>query len=74
MRKAAATTSVASIANLAHRFTLLNASVPDRKHGVWLGGSILGSLSSHHEIWLSKAEYYEHGASIACRKGMQYAW
>ncbi len=34
----------------------------------WLGASILGSLGSFHEMWITKAEYEEHGTSIVNRK------
>jgi len=34
----------------------------------WLGGSILGSLSSFHDTWISKAEYEERGSSIVDKK------
>lgn len=34
----------------------------------WLGGSILGSLSSFHDTWISKAEYDERGSSIVDKK------
>lgn len=34
----------------------------------WLGGSILGSLGSFHEMWLSKAEYEEGGAQLIDKK------
>lgn len=36
----------------------------ERRHSSWLGGSILASLGSFHQIWISKAEYEEHGAAI----------
>ena len=34
----------------------------------WLGGSILGSLGSFHEMWITKKEYEEFGPSIVNRK------
>jgi len=40
----------------------------ERKFSVWIGGSILASLGSFHQMWISKAEYEEHGASIVERK------
>ena len=40
----------------------------ERKLSAWLGGSILASLGSFHEMWLSKSEYAEHGASLVQRK------
>ncbi|KAF2144716.1 uncharacterized protein K452DRAFT_356836 [Aplosporella prunicola CBS 121167] len=36
----------------------------ERKYASWIGGSILGSLGSFHQLWVSKKEYEEHGASI----------
>jgi actin-related protein len=44
------------------------ASKEERAIGAWLGGSILGSLSSFPELWFSKAEYAEHGAKMLHRK------
>ena len=41
---------------------------PERKYSVWIGGSILSSLSSFQEMWITKAEYDENGASIVHRK------
>ena len=34
-------------------------------------GSILGSLRTHHELWMSKVEYEEHGPALIHRKGMR---
>ena len=34
----------------------------ERKYANWLGGSILASLGSFHQLWISKKEYDEHGA------------
>ncbi|KAK7543580.1 actin-like protein-like protein 6A [Phyllosticta citricarpa] len=36
----------------------------ERKYASWIGGSILGSLGSFHQLWVSKKEYDEHGAAI----------
>ncbi|KAL7598749.1 hypothetical protein Lser_V15G22356 [Lactuca serriola] len=41
---------------------------PERKYSVWIGGSILASLSTFQQMWISKAEYDESGASIVHRK------
>ncbi|CAD5117533.1 DgyrCDS6298 [Dimorphilus gyrociliatus] len=32
---------------------------PERKYSVWIGGSILASLSTFEEMWISKGEYDE---------------
>jgi len=41
---------------------------PERKYSVWIGGSILSSLSTFQSMWISKAEYDESGPSIVHRK------
>merc|ERR1712110_1013032 len=30
---------------------------PERKYSVWIGGSILASLSTFQQMWISKQEY-----------------
>jgi len=40
----------------------------ERKFAVWIGGSILGSLGAFQQMWISKAEYEEHGRSCVERK------
>ena len=40
----------------------------ERRFGVWIGGSILSSLGSFQQMWLSKAEYEELGASRAAQR------
>uniref|UniRef100_A0A0D3CS68 Actin n=1 Tax=Brassica oleracea var. oleracea TaxID=109376 RepID=A0A0D3CS68_BRAOL len=41
---------------------------PERKYSVWIGGSILASLSTFQHMWISKAEYEESGPAIVHRK------
>merc|ERR1719266_2854041 len=41
---------------------------PERKYSVWIGGSILSSLSSFQEMWVSREEYDESGPAIVHRK------
>ncbi|KAM3352804.1 hypothetical protein ACQJBY_024176 [Aegilops geniculata] len=41
---------------------------PERKYSVWIGGSILASLSTFQQMWISKAEYDETGPSIVHMK------
>jgi actin beta/gamma 1 len=41
---------------------------PERKYSVWMGGSILSSLSTFQSMWISKSEYDESGPSIVHRK------
>jgi actin beta/gamma 1 len=41
---------------------------PERKYSVWIGGSILASLSTFEEMWVRKEEYEESGPSIVHRK------
>eukprot|EP00105_Crassostrea_gigas_P015833 XP_011432967.1 PREDICTED: actin-5 [Crassostrea gigas] len=41
---------------------------PERKYSVWIGGSILASLSTFQQMWISKQEYDESGSGIVHRK------
>jgi actin-related protein len=41
---------------------------PERKYSVWIGGSILSSLSTFQAMWITKGEYDESGPSIVHRK------
>jgi len=41
---------------------------PERKYSVWIGGSILSSLSTFQQMWISKDEYDECGPSIVHKK------
>ncbi|XP_052776653.1 actin-like [Mya arenaria] len=41
---------------------------PERKYSVWIGGSILSSLTSFSQMWISKQEYDECGPGIVHRK------
>ena len=41
---------------------------PERKYSVWIGGSILASLSTFQQMWISKREYNEYGPSIVHKK------
>ena len=39
-----------------------------RHLALWVGGSILSSISSFKSMWITKAEYEEYGASIFHKK------
>ena len=39
-----------------------------RKISAWIGGSILSSLDSFKNMWITKEEYDEEGPSIVHRK------
>jgi len=41
---------------------------PERKYSVWIGGSILASLSTFQQMWVSKQEYNEAGPGVIHRK------
>jgi len=41
---------------------------PERRYSVWIGGSILSSLSTFQQMWISKQEYDESGPTIVHRK------
>ena len=47
----------------------LNFTVPEnRKYSVWIGGSILASLESFQEMWISREEYQESGPAVVHKK------
>merc|ERR1719499_2810200 len=57
------------ITNLApSSMTIKIVAPPERKYSVWIGGSILASLSTFEEMWVTKDEYDESGPSIVHRK------
>lgn len=43
-------------------------ALPERKYSVWIGGSILASLSTFQQMWITKEEYMESGSSIVHMK------
>ena len=59
------------IIELLKKFTSYKPSIiapPERKYSVWIGGSILSSLSTFEEMWIKKEEYDETGPTIVHRK------
>ena len=43
-------------------------AMPERKYAVWIGGSVISSLSSFSTMWIKKEEYQEVGVDIVHRK------
>jgi actin-related protein len=50
------------------RVKCISSGANERSVCSWLGGSILASLGTFHEMWLSRQEYDEYGPSIIDRK------
>eukprot|EP01038_Epipyxis_sp_PR26KG_P010648 gene10648-14300_t len=44
------------------------AAPPERLHSTWIGGSILASLSTFKNMWISKQEYHEQGSRVLFSK------
>jgi len=42
---------------------------PERKYSVWIGGSVLASLSTFPQMWVSGDDYDETGPSVTSRGG-----
>ena len=40
----------------------------ERKYAVWIGGSILSSISTFKPMWITKKEYEESGPAIVLKK------
>eukprot|EP00906_Rhabdomonas_costata_P031914 RCo045017 len=47
---------------------LAASSAAERKNAVWMGGSILSSLGSFQQLWVSQADFKESGASVVHRR------
>ncbi|PRP84757.1 hypothetical protein PROFUN_07859 [Planoprotostelium fungivorum] len=60
--------SLAALASFTMKVKII--APPERKYSVWIGGSILASLSTFQQMWISKEEYDESGPSIVHRKNM----
>lgn len=43
---------------------IANSNSVERKYSAWIGGSVLGSLGTFHQMWISRQEYEEFGAKI----------
>merc|ERR1712087_61822 len=57
------------VPQMSMKVKLLSASAPaERRFAVWIGGSILASLGSFQQLWMSKQEYNELGVSAIHRK------
>ncbi|KAJ5070421.1 actin [Anaeramoeba ignava] len=60
------------ISKLAPNVKVNVLAVPERKYSVWIGGSILGSLSTFQDKWISKEEYEDVGPTISHSKSIEY--
>merc|ERR1711879_799705 len=56
------------VSKAASSMTVKIVAPPERKYSVWIGGSILASLSTFEDMWVTKEEYDESGPSIVHRK------
>jgi actin-related protein len=43
-------------------------SYVERPCAAWIGGSILSSLGTFHQLWMTRQEYLEHGTQLVERK------
>ena len=50
---------------------LLVASPLERQFSAWIGGSILASLGTFQQMWVSKAEYDELGPGAVAERCFQ---
>ena len=62
-----------TVAANAHRIGVMVGTAHDRRCGVWVGGSILGSMGTDEQMWMSRAEFAEHGAAMMAKKGLHCA-
>lgn len=65
------TKEIESLANpfkLPPKVKVIASDPSERKYSVWRGGSLMASISTFSNFWISKAEYDEAGPSIVLRK------
>ncbi|CAM9263192.1 unnamed protein product [Discosporangium mesarthrocarpum] len=43
---------------------------PERKYSTWVGGSILASLATFKDMWVTKSDFREHGPGIMDSKSL----
>lgn len=44
------------------------SAIATRQYGAWIGGSVLTSLSTFQQLWVSRAEYDEYGPTVVHAK------
>jgi len=58
-----------SVSSLLPSTLSINVNSPhDRIHSVWIGGSILASLSTFQQMYITRKEYDEVGSSVVSKK------
>ena len=60
------TAEVIRLAPSSYKVTVV--APPERKYSTWIGGSILASLSTFEEMWITKKEFDESGPYIVNKK------
>lgn len=56
------------ISSLTHGAKTKVIAPPERKHWGWVGGSIVASMSTFQNLWVTAEEYEEVGPSVVHRK------
>ena len=59
---------ISALSSLPKLRVIASGTTVERNFSVWLGGSILGSLGSFQQMWISKEEYGDFGKSLVERK------
>lgn len=62
------TTELTKVLNSSFKARFLKPSASERRFSSWIGGSIMASLGSFQQLWISKSEFEEHGAAIVSRR------
>lgn len=59
---------MANICPSAYRCKVIAAKPIERRFASWIGASVLTSLGSFQQMWLSKTEYEEYGVTLASKR------
>jgi actin, other eukaryote len=54
--------------NIKLKSPIVPPAFPASKQMTWIGGSILASLGSFQQMWISKEEYNEGGSQVVHKK------
>ncbi|EGC33759.1 hypothetical protein DICPUDRAFT_48789 [Dictyostelium purpureum] len=59
---------VRDISEISYNKAKIVSNQTEKKNSVWIGGSILGSLGTFQQMWMSKSEWEEYGRPLVEKK------
>eukprot|EP00591_Stephanopyxis_turris_P018556 CAMPEP_0195534008 /NCGR_PEP_ID=MMETSP0794_2-20130614/41627_1 /TAXON_ID=515487 /ORGANISM="Stephanopyxis turris, Strain CCMP 815" /LENGTH=462 /DNA_ID=CAMNT_0040666727 /DNA_START=60 /DNA_END=1448 /DNA_ORIENTATION=- len=59
---------MSAICPFTYKCKIIAAKPVERQFASWIGASVLTSLGSFQQLWLSKLEYEEYGVTLGCQR------